>query len=356
MNKDNCIVILHGGVPTDAAADEQDVLVEVRQVSTALTALGYEPLPLSLSLDLEAAAGELRRQSPLMVFNLVESIEGRDRLLHLATSLLDALGIPYTGTPGDGMYLASNKLLAKRLLSQAGMATPPWIGAEEVLAAGTEFVLHFDSPYIVKSVWDNASQGLETLFENREQLWYHLDVLASTGRPADVFVERYVEGREFNISLLQNGSGAEVLPPAEMLFVDYPPKMPRIVGYSAKWDPASFEYTHTVRRFDFGGEDQELLQELGDLACACWEQLGIGGYARVDFRVDDQGTPWILEVNPNPCISADAGLAAAAARAGLSYRDLVQRIMQPVLEKIASGNSGAEARDALLSGGRRSRS
>jgi D-alanine-D-alanine ligase-like ATP-grasp enzyme len=195
MHTTKRIVILHGCVPADARADEQDVLVEVRQVSAVLNSLGYEPVPLSLSLDLEAAAGELLRLSPLMVFNLVESIDGRDRLLHLATSLLDSLGIPYTGTCGEGMFLASNKLLAKRLLAQARMATPPWIGGEEALAAGPGFEPGFDPPYIVKSVWDNASQGLEKLFESREQLRDHLAVRVSPGRPADVFVERYVEGR-----------------------------------------------------------------------------------------------------------------------------------------------------------------
>jgi D-alanine-D-alanine ligase len=350
VNTANRIVILHGRVPAEARADEQDVLVEVRQVSDALNSLGYEAVPLSLSLDLEAAAGQLRRLSPLMVFNLVESIDGQDRLLHLATSLLDSLGIPHTGTGGDGMYLASNKPLAKRLLAQAGIATPPWIGAQQALAAG----LAFEPPYIVKSVWDNASQGLENIIESKGQLRDRMTVLASTGRLADVFVERYIEGREFNLSLLQNGPEAEVLPPAEMLFVDYPPEMPRIVGYSAKWDPASFEYNHTVRRFDFGGEDEQLIHELCELARACWEQLGIGGYARVDFRVDDQGIPWILEVNPNPCISVDAGLAAAAARAGYPYRNLVQRILQPVLAKIACGNCGAEVEAFQLYGGRRS--
>jgi D-alanine-D-alanine ligase len=332
MKKQNRIVVMHGRVADGAGADEQDVLEEVRQVSAALAALGYEPVPLSLSLDLEAAARKLGDLEPLLVFNLVESIDGRDRFLHLAPTLLDSLGIPYTGTGNQGMYQASNKLLAKRLLAQAGMATPPWSRAEEALASGPDF----DPPYIVKSVWDNASLGLDCVLDSRQQLYEYLADRTTTTRLADRFVERYVEGREFNLSLLQSGSQAEVLPPAEMLFVDYPPGMPRIVSYAAKWDPASFEYTHTVRTFDFGAEDRQLIGKLCELALACWQQLGTGGYARVDFRVDGRGTPWILEVNPNPCLSADAGLVAAAFRAGYSYRDLVQRILQPVIERIPS--------------------
>jgi D-alanine-D-alanine ligase len=278
---------------------------------------------LTLSLDLERAACKLRELSPLAVFNLVESIEGQDRLLHLAATLLDFLGIPYTGTQGEGLYLSSNKLLAKRLLTQAGIATPPWRAAEQLPAAG----LDFDPPYLVKSVWDNASQGLEEIFESTRQLYQHLTAFSSAGRPADVFVERYIEGREFNLSLLQSGSRAEVLPPAEMLFVDYPPEKPRIVGYAAKWHDDSFEARNTVRRFVDPVREAALCAELGRLSLRCWEIFQLRGYARVDFRVDAAGKPWVLEVNANPCISPDAGFAAALEQAGISYADGIERIV-----------------------------
>jgi D-alanine-D-alanine ligase len=336
MKAQKRIVILHGRVPAGARADEQDVLEEVRQVAAALTALGYEPYPLPLTLDLEEAACRLRRLSPLLVFNLVESIGGQDRLLHLATSLLDRLGIVYTGSATTGMFLASNKLLAKRLLVQADIGTPPWTPAPRALSIGPAF----QPPYVVKSVWDNASLGLESVCEDGEQLRDRLSTLAASARLADVFVERYIHGREFNLSLLCSGGHPEVLPPAEMLFVDYPPEKPRIVGYAAKWDPGSFEYNHTVRRFDFGDEDRELIGQLCALARSCWEQLEMEGYARVDFRVDERGTPWVLEANPNPCISADAGLVAAASRSGLSYLDLIRRILAPVFQKISTGRTG----------------
>jgi len=352
MKTQNRVVILHGRVDAEARADEQDVLVQVRQVSAALTALGYEPVPLPISLDLEEAARELVKLEPMLVFNLVESIEGQDRFLHLAPCLVDTLRILYTGTGSQGMYLASNKLLAKRLLHQAGIDTPAWIGAEQALASGPDF----QPPYIVKSVWDNASLGLGRVFAERRRLREHLSDLAATTRLAGRFVERYVEGREFNLSLLQRGSQVEVLALAEMLFVDYPPEKPRIVGYAAKWDPASFEYNHTVRGFDFPEADRQLLGQLNELAIACWTQLGIGGYARVDFRVDDQGCPWVLEVNPNPCLSADAGLVAAAARTGYSYQDLIRRILQPVLEKISLSRPAVEIGESVLSGGARRQS
>jgi D-alanine-D-alanine ligase len=120
------VAILYGAVAADAAPDEQDVLVEVETVRSALAALGYAPVAVPLSLDLEAARQRLMHLRPAFVFNLVESVEGEGRLIHLAPALLDSLGLPYTGAAADACYVTSNKPLAKRLLAGAGIATPPW--------------------------------------------------------------------------------------------------------------------------------------------------------------------------------------------------------------------------------------
>ena len=115
--------------------------------------------------------------------------------------------------------------------------------------------------------------------------------------------------------------------------MDYPQGKPRFVGYNAKWDESSFEYTRTPRCFDFPPEDASLLAELQRLSLRCWDVFGLRGYARVDFRVDADGRPWVLEVNTNPCLSPDAGFMAAAARAGLSCSDAVRRIVMDSCKK-----------------------
>ena len=118
------------------------------------------------------------------------------------------------------------------------------------------------------------------------------------------------------------------MPHAEILFIDFPEDSPRIVGHSAKWDDGSFEYHQTPRRFDFADDDRDLLNELSTLTIECWNLFELSGYARVDFRVDRDGRPWILEINANPCLTPDAGFAVAADRAGLSFVALVERILQ----------------------------
>jgi D-alanine-D-alanine ligase len=145
------------------------------------------------------------------------------------------------------------------------------------------------------------------------------------GRPC--FAEDYIDGREFNLSMLAGPSGPEVLPPAEIDFSAFPAGKPRIVGYQAKWEVDSFEYQHTPRRFDMPPSDERLLERLSDLARRTWALFGLAGYARVDFRVDAAGEPWILEINTNPCLSPDAGFPAAVAEAGLSYDAAVERIV-----------------------------
>jgi D-alanine-D-alanine ligase len=109
------------------------------------------------------------------------------------------------------------------------------------------------------------------------------------------------------------------------------------VGHRAKWEADSFEFHHTPRRFDFPPGDEELLARLQHLATACWRLFGLRGYARVDFRVDRQGRPWILEVNANPCLSPDAGFIAAADRAGLSFEAMIQRILDQALLPAPAG-------------------
>jgi len=323
------VALLHGAVAPDAAPDEQDVLVEVETIGRTLADLGYAPVPVPLSLDLDAARRRLLDLRPSFVFNLVESIDGKGRLIHLAPALLDSLGLPYTGAGTEAVFLTSNKLLTKRLLAEAGIDTPAWV--DDV---PPEACPPFPGPYIVKSVWEDASIGIDDdSIVNDPRRLPGLIRRRRRRFGGEWFAERFIDGREFNLALLAGGpeegavGGVEVLPPAEMRFIGFPPGKPRILDYAAKWDPDSFAYHNTVRRFDFPDADRPLLAHLAAIAKDCWHRFGLRGYARVDFRVDAAGRPWVLEVNANPCISPDAGFAAAAACAGLDLPAVIRRIL-----------------------------
>jgi len=329
------VVLLHDELRPDAREDELDVVIEAGVITAALGELGHTAARLPFSLDLRTAARELRRLRPDVVFNLVESVEGHGRLIALAPALLDSLRIPYTGAGTEAMFTTSGKLLTKRLLQAAGIATPPWFTPADAPDGRVPLPgRHGDSPsasrWIIKSVWEDASLGIED--DSVVQMGSADELCeAIAGRAeqlgGEAFAEAYIPGREFNLSVLAGPDGPEVLPPAEIHFVDYAADRPRVVGYRAKWDTTSFEYNHTPRSFEFPAADRPLLAELCRIARACWTVFGLRGYARVDFRVDDAGRPWVLEINANPCLSPDAGFPEAAACGGLAFPQVIARLL-----------------------------
>jgi D-alanine-D-alanine ligase len=331
------VALLYPAVTDSDSPDERDILVQAEAVGRALSALGHDPIDLPCSLDLSALRGELAQLKPQLVFNLVESLEGRGCLIHLVPFLLDALKVPYTGCGAEAILATSNKALAKDRLAALGLPTPAWLaprpgGLPPVSPPAAD---ETGGQWIVKSVWEHASIGLDesatVVYDGAAQAAARLQELAPRFGGA-CFAEQYIDGREFNLSLLGGGASPIVLRPAEIRFEGYPEDALRIVGYRAKWDEGSFEYGHTQRRFDFPRRDAELLDRLQGLALRCWQVFALRGYARVDFRVDSSGRAWILEVNTNPCLSPDAGFAASLAATGIGFNEAVARILAAACE------------------------
>jgi D-alanine-D-alanine ligase len=339
------IAVVHNAVTDPAGPDEADVLVQVAAVSKALKGLGYDPIPVPCTLDLAALKQALEKIRPLGVFNLVESLENRGSLIHVVPALLDTMAVPYTGCPAPAVYATSHKVMAKERLCLAGLPTPAWINpfpADMPWQGGMDPgddrpgdngpVLKTSDPgslWIIKSVWEHGSLGLETenLVTGTAKTVTRLLKARAPGLGRACFAEQFISGREFNLSLLADRSGVTVLPPAEILFPNTPEERPAMVGYRAKWHEDSEEYRNTPRQFDFAPSDTPLLKELETLARRCWHLFQLAGYARVDFRVDPDGRPFVLEINTNPCLSPDAGFAAALDRAGISYADGIHRIV-----------------------------
>ncbi len=326
------IAVVHNAVTDPARPDEADVLVQVDAVSEALNGLGYDPIPVPCTLDLNALKQTLETMRPLGVFNLVESLENCGSLIHVVPALLDTLAVPYTGCPAAAVYATSHKVMAKERLYLAGLPTPAWINpfpADMPWQGGMDSGDDPGSLWIIKSVWEHGSLGLETenLNTGTAKTVTRLLKARAPGLGGACFAENFISGREFNLSLLADRFGVTVLPPAEILFPDTPSDRPAMVGYRAKWITDSHEYNNTPRRFDFAPADTPLLAELETLARRCWQLFHLAGYARVDFRVDPEGRPFVLEINTNPCLSPDAGFAAALDRAGIPYTHAISQIV-----------------------------
>ncbi len=315
------VALLHDAAAAAGRPDSSDTLVEAQAIAAACATLGYDTTTLPVGLDLGALERELRALAPAVVFNLIESLEGRGQLLHVAPALLESLGLPLTGCSALALAVTSDKVAAKVLLGAADIATPAVLGA----ALG-------EGPWIVKSVCEHASLGIDDASVVAGDV--ALEVLAA--KRAEFggrwFAERFVAGRELNVGVIAAPNGPRVLPAAEMRFDGFPAGKPAIVGYAAKWDTDSFEYRNTTRSF---AVEPELAARAQRLALACWQLFALNGYARVDFRVDGSGMLWVLEINANPCLSPDAGFAAALEQAGVGYAEAIGWLLTDAQRRVA---------------------
>lgn len=313
------ILIIHDKCSAKPTLDELDTLIQARQVRKALLRLGHEVRTTYFSLNLKSVERRIKKLEPELVFNLVETLEGSS-LLHLCPELLEKLRIRYTGASARSMLLSSDKLLAKRLMKISGLPTPYWFdGKDTSQLDGLE-----GKKVILKPVAQEASVSIDDAsvrsFGTKEAL-----VAAFEASSTPLFAEQYIEGREFNVSILPTGL---VLPPAEMLFLDYPKEKPRIVGYAAKWETDSFAYKHTQRSFSINQTEPDLASRLQVLTSETYQVFGGTGYARVDFRLDGEGNLWILEINHNPCLEEESGFVSACRQAGLDFDRVIKTIIE----------------------------
>ncbi len=320
------IVILFNEVSVNARKDETDVLDQVQFVDAALKELGYETFPVQFSLKMDKVVEEIRRIKPMLVFNLVESVQNHGELIYFAPAVLKFSGVPFTGSGADSMFLTTHKVLTKKMIQYHGLPTSPFFTLEET------HLLQSDRRYILKPIWEDGSLGLDedSVFTcSNRAILEKIKTLPSE----NYFIEEYIDGREFNVSLLAAQDGPMILPPAEMLFVDYPEEKPKVVGYTAKWREDSFEYQHTQRIFPADSQSQSLCRTLSEIAGKCWKDFSLRGWARVDFRIDQQNRPYILEINANPSISPDSGFVAATREAEIPFPVVIDNILKDSLKE-----------------------
>ena len=316
------IPVVHAATRT--RPDEIDTILAAEAVARALNALGYGAEVVGLEGDLKGLDA-LPARSPLAVFNLVDAIGGDARLAPMVPARLDVLGLRYTGASTSAWLDTLSKIGTKLKLAHAGLPTPDWSDD------GTG--LDPDARVIVKPVWEHGSLGMDSASVVPGAAAAQA-ILERTRRwNAEHFAETFIEGREFNVSLLETHDGVRVLPIAEILFEGFGASDAKIVGYDAKWEPETAAYAGTPRRF--GVEDHEpwLAGALTRYALACWSLFRVSGYARIDFRLARDGRPYILEVNMNPCLTPDAGFAAAR-EAGLAYDELIAAIVAAPLANL----------------------
>jgi D-alanine-D-alanine ligase len=319
MTSKKCCILYN--LPSEnALPDELDVLDQVEYIEKTLWELGIETYRKGITADFMKEVAELAQNKPDFVFNLVESINNKGELCYFVPALLNLYSIPYSGNPVEAMFMTTSKSLTSKMLKKAGINNPGGFSPSEYskLIPGNR--------YIIKPVWEDGSLGItgDSVFTFSVEMIPNI----KTYKDTHWLIEDYIDGREFNISVLPGGAdGPEVLPAAEMCFNNYKPGMPKIVDFKAKWEEGTFEYENTKRDFPGNELDPDLKKNIDKAALACWHVFGLKGYARVDMRIDSKNIPYVIEVNANPCMSPDSGLVAATRAAGIPFAEVLSRII-----------------------------
>jgi D-alanine-D-alanine ligase len=312
-------------------ASRADVENAARDVARALARRGFRVETVAVPDDPLAAArvaAELAGRGPDLVFNLCESLGGDARHEAVLPSLFELCAVPYTGSGPLALATALRKDRTKAILRGQAVPTPAgFVSAGELPRELPPF------PLIVKPTREDASTGiwLRSVVHDVAELRARVhEIVERYRQPA--LVEQFVDGRELYVSLIGNGEALAALPMHEVDFSDMPPGAPRVVTYDGKWDPASQEYKGT-RSVKAEALAHELRDRCAAAARAAFFALELRDYARVDLRLGSDGTPYVIDVNPNCDLSDGAGVARAAAFGGITYPELIERVVAAALAR-----------------------
>lgn len=289
-------VVLHNIIAENSPEDMKDVLIQAEWIGQLLCNLGYQVK----NIILDPADPNLVHKltdSVDVVFNLVDSNRAEPAIAYWAVTCLERLNIPFTGSPIEPMVLTTDKIHAKSRLRQAGLATADWVSSMDTSAFRPQI------PYLVKPIREDASIGVSQASVIRpESLQDLLTALAQNEAELGTacFAEHYLPGREFDVPLLATEAGVVALTPVELVFHGFSTAgLYPVYSYDAKWGGNPLEYDGVQLQLSL---DPVLNEQLQSMARQAWDLFYLRGYGKVDFRLDAQGCPHILEINCNPSL------------------------------------------------------
>jgi len=304
--------------------EDMDLAITAKSVTETLRTAGNDAWAHAFGKDPEELISRLRSSGAEAVFNLSECPDLKpEKELH-ACALLELLHLPYTGNGPLALGICNSKALSKQLMIANAIPTPRFrhYAGDPAGEPGLPY------PLVVKPANEDGSAGIteESLVADLAGLRRQVKALRE-GFRQDSLVEEFVDGREFNVGVLGNGTAADPhrsLPPAELVYRN--PRW-RLCTYESKWDSTHPSYAE-IAAVCPAEASPETATQLSEITLACARVFGLAGYARVDFRMNAGGELFVLEVNPNPDISPDAGMARAARAAEISYPDLIAEILR----------------------------
>ncbi|MBI5536930.1 MAG: KamA family radical SAM protein [Deltaproteobacteria bacterium] len=315
---------------TESLVDDREAHFEsprtIDAIETAIKDFGHNVVRLEADTSFPSRLAEARVD---IVFNVAEGFHGRSREAHVP-AVCEMLGVEYTGSDPLTLAACLDKSVTKRLLREAGVPTPSFFlvnGSPMKVPPGFSF------PAIVKPNAECSSKGIgsdSVAHCDRELSEIVARLRGRYGRHIPLIVEGYIEGREITVGLLSRMGRLVPLEPMEVVFLH--DSEPHIYGFDLKqnWD-GRLEYQCPARL------DEKLLRACRVVAAQASRTLGCRDLARVDLRLDQQGVPWVIEVNALPGLTPSySDLVMASEASGISYRDLVGRIVECAVTRMAS--------------------
>lgn len=307
----------------------------IDEIAGVASAMGLRVDRVALPDDPRSLFASMAAIDAELVVNLAESWAGRARNEAGIAWMLELAGRPFTGATPRALALCLEKPLTRALLGAAGVPVPRGFVMEH---EGAPLEGELAGAWIVKPAAQDASHGIDGSSVVTSEVALRARVAALIARGlGPALVERFVEGRELNVSIVElDGAPPRALPIAEIDFGAFPPGVPKILTFAAKWDEASEEYRGSTSR---AASDlaPALRAEIERVALAAWGVLGLRDYGRVDLRVDPAGSPYVIDVNPNPDLSRGAGLCLAAERAGIAYEALIEGLLRGAARRARQG-------------------
>jgi D-alanine-D-alanine ligase len=294
-------------------------------VARGLIARGHEVRCLGFKDDIDQLVAGLRASPCDVVFNLSERFRGDSALDYTVTSIMDMLGIAYTGASSEGLILARDKALTKKVLAYHGILIPHFMVCPMGQPIQRPSDLRF--PLIVKPLNEDASVGIAQSSVVRDDdaltnriLFIH-DKIGT-----DAIVEEFIEGRELYVGVIGN-ERPRALPPIEMVFKNEPNVEGRIATFKAKWS-VKYRQSRGIENMVAVDLSKSLVQRLSDVAVRTYKAAGLRDYGRIDVRLAHDDAIYVVEANPNPYLADGEDLAWAAEEAGYPYPDLLEKIAE----------------------------
>jgi len=324
---------VYNGKPEEKQSDLNDLSEsafskEINSIKKSLQEYFTDVQTLAVDGNVEKTITKINRCSPDVILNFVESVDGISTYEYCMAGLFELLNVEFTGNQPLCLGNCLNKQRTKDILRANDINTPNALVIENSEnISDRSFKLKF--PVIIKLLTEDASIGISeySVVKNLKELKEHVIFLLSMYKQS-IIAEEYIDGRELNVAILGN----RTLPISEIEFKGLPEGLPKIVTYDGKWIADSVYYENTKPKCPTD-LDARTKKRIESIALQAFEALGCRDYARVDLRLDENGIPFVIEVNPNPDISSDSGFARAANADGLNHSELLFTITKFALSR-----------------------